>query len=264
MAGHEVEMTWRIKRGHGPVVATAIHSGHRIRSDMADLLKVDEVTRFREEDPFTDRLTEITPTRVVVETSRFEFDLNRPPDSAVYLTADDAWGIDVWHSTPPLRIVSESLARYERFYGEMDDLLGGLLDEYGRVLVLDLHSYCHRRGGPDAPPDDPAANPDVNIGTGSVDRRHWSRLIGRLRADLREFDFNGRQLDVRENVRFRGGYLSRWVNGRFPGRACAVAIEFKKFFMDEWTGELDSDAFGLLHSALAAAIPGLIEELEAR
>jgi N-formylglutamate amidohydrolase len=245
-------------------VATAIHAGHRIRADVADLLEVDEATRFREEDPFTDRLTEVVPTRVLVETSRFEFDLNRPPDSAVYLTADDAWGIDVWKATPPLRIVGESLARYERFYGEMDDLLRGLLDDHGRLLVLDLHSFCHRRGGPGAPPDDPDANPEINIGTGSVDRAQWSPLIERLCAGLREFSFDGRQLDVRENVKFRGGYLSRWVNGRFPGRACAVAIEFKKFFMDEWTGELDSETFGLLHAALASAIPGLVEELEAR
>jgi len=255
-------MSWRIKRGRGPLVATAIHAGHRIRSDVAGLLKVDEATRFREEDPFTDRLTEVAPTRVVAETSRFEFDLNRPPDRAVYLTADDAWGIDVWKATPPLRIVSESLARYERFYGEMDDLLRKLLGEHDRVLVLDLHSYCHRRGGPDAPPDDPDANPEINVGTGSVNRALWSPAVERLCDGLSGFDFAGRQLDVRENVKFRGGYLSRWVNGRFPGRACAVAVEFKKIFMDEWTGELDAEAFGLLHEALAAAIPGLIEELE--
>ena len=26
---------------------------------------------------------------------------------------------------------------------------------------------------------------------------------------------------------------------RYPGQGCAIAIEFKKFFMDEWTGEPD-------------------------
>ncbi|MDQ3079598.1 MAG: N-formylglutamate amidohydrolase, partial [Pseudomonadota bacterium] len=26
---------------------------------------------------------------------------------------------------------------------------------------------------------------------------------------------------------------------RYPGVGCAIALEFKKFFMDEWTGEPD-------------------------
>jgi hypothetical protein len=242
-------------------VATAIHAGHEIRSDLVGLLKVDRATRLREEDPFTDRLTAVAPNRVVVHTSRFEFDLNRPPDSAVYLTAEEAWGIDLWASAPPLRVVSESLSRYERFYGEVDGLFRELLVEHPRVVVLDLHSYCHRRSGPDAPPDDPAANPEVNVGTGSVDGPGWSSLIERLCEDLRRFDFAGRQLDVRENVKFRGGHLSTWINTRYSGRACAVAIEFKKIFMDEWTGRLDPVTFELLHGALASAIPGLLEEL---
>ena len=46
-------------------------------------------------------------------------------------------------------------------------------------------------------------------------------------------------MDVRENVRFRGGELSRWVNERYRDRGCALAIEFKKMFMDEWTGTVD-------------------------
>jgi N-formylglutamate amidohydrolase len=224
---------------------------------------VDEQTRLREEDPFTDRLTEVAPNRIVVDTSRFEFDLNRPPDKAVYLTAEDAWGVDLWRSAPPLRLVSESLAHYERFYDEADDLLRGLLAEHSRLAVLDLHSYCHRRGGANAPPDDPAANPEINIGTGSVDRTRWAPLLDRFIGDLRAFDCGGRRLDVRENVRFRGGYFSSWINGRFPGEACAIAVEIKKTFMDEWTGELDAERFDLLGKALGSTIPGLRKELGA-
>ena len=71
----------------------------------------------------------------------------------------------------------------------------------------------------------------------------------------------GRRLDVRENVRFRGGELSRWVHRRFAGRGCALAIEFKKVFMDEWTGALDEQHLEELREALASVVPALIEEL---
>jgi len=54
---------------------------------------------------------------------------------------------------------------------------------------------------------------------------------------MRGFDFNGRRLDVRENVAFQGkGEQTRFVHDRYPGRGCAIELEFKKFFMDEWTG----------------------------
>lgn len=245
-------------------MAAAIHAGHRIRSDVIGLLAVDEQTRLREEDPFTDRLTGIAPNRIVVSTSRFEVDLNRPPEKAVYLTPEDAWGIDVWRAPPPPEVVRQSLGLYERFYGDLTRLLEELLAEHARSVVLDLHSYCHRRGGPGSPVDDPAANPEVNLGTASVDREKWSSLVERLAADLRAFDFDGRGLDVRENVRFRGGHFSSWINRRYPGRVCAIAIELKKTFMDEWTGRLAGEEFALVLGALQSAVPGLLEELDGK
>jgi hypothetical protein len=58
--------------------------------------------------------------------------------------------------------------------------------------------------------------------------------------EMRHFDFNGRRLDVRENVAFQGkGQQTRFVHERYPRKGCAIALEFKKFFMDEWTGEFD-------------------------
>ena len=33
--------------------------------------------------------------------------------------------------------------------------------------------------------------------------------------------------------------LARFVHARYPDTGCAIALEFKKFYMDEWTGEPD-------------------------
>ena len=33
------------------------------------------------------------------------------------------------------------------------------------------------------------------------------------------------------------GEQTRFIHDRYPARACAIALEFKKFYMDEWTGE---------------------------
>jgi hypothetical protein len=97
-----------------------------------------------------------------------------------------------------------------------------------------LHSYNHRRGGPDAPPMPKAEAPDINIGTFSMPRDLWAPLLDPLMEKMRGFDFNGRRLDVRENVAFQGkGELARFVHERYPGHGCAIALEFKKVYMDE-------------------------------
>ena len=48
----------------------------------------------------------------------------------------------------------------------------------------------------------------------------------------------------------------------FPDTGCAIAVELKKFFMDEWTGELYSERHRAIQDALASTLPGLMEELE--
>ena len=41
-----------------------------------------------------------------------------------------------------------------------------------------------------------------------------------------------------------------------------LALEFKKTFMDEWTGVLDEERLRYAQDSLAATLPGLHEELE--
>jgi hypothetical protein len=127
--------------------------------------------------------------------------------------------------------------------------------------VFDLHSYNHRRGGADAPPDDPNKNPEINLGTSNMDRQRWGALVDRFIRDLHGFDFFGRSLDVRENVRFRGGWFSQWIHGTFPDSGCALAIEVKKFFMDEWTGEPEPKVIAAIGKALHSTVAGVLREL---
>ena len=252
-----------ITEGQAPIIATAIHDGHELRSDVAALTALSDSERLQEEDPFTATWTMVVNTRVLTSRSRFEVDLNRPRDKAVYVTPEDAWGLQVWRNEPPEDMVTRSLEQYDYFYSEMHRVLARLQERYGKFVVLDLHSYNHRRGGPDAPPDDPKDNPEVNVGTGSMDRERWGSLVDRFMADLREFDFLGRRLDVRENVKFQGGNLPQWVHENFPASGCCLAIEFKKFFMNEWTGEPVMEELEAIPQSLEATLTGLINSLMA-
>ncbi len=251
-----------ITTGPGPLVAAAVHDGHAVDPETLPHVALDDAGRLREEDPFTAELAEVAPCRIVGRRSRFEIDLNRPPKKAVYQTPEDAWGLAVWRGgTVPDAVAERSMKLYEAFYHAVGELLGAKVREHGAVVVYDLHSYNHRREGPDGPVADPEENPEVNVGTGTLDRGRWGPLVDRFMADLDEGARRaGRTgLDVRENVKFQGGYFSRWVHDRFGSDACVLAVEFKKTFMDEWTGEPDRAHLGQLKEALAYTLPGVLE-----
>ncbi len=245
----------RILPGSGPVVAAAVHAGSAVREDLRGEMMLPAQDRLREEDPHTWRFVPDGIAAVVGERSRFEVDLNRPRERAVYLSPEDAWGLDVWARPPGEDVVRGSLEVYDAFYAE----LRALLDEraaHGPFVLLDLHSYNHRRSGALAPPDDPAANPEVNLGTGTLDAVRWRRVAEAFVSAMAE-----RGHDVRENVRFRGGAVSAWVNAEYAGRGCALAVEFKKTFMDEWTGAVDDGAVEAIRESLGSTVPRLVAAL---
>jgi hypothetical protein len=245
--------------GGGSFVATAIHDGHTVRCELQKILALDENERLREEDPYTGLLTDVAPTRLLGLRSRFEVDLNRPRDKAVYLEPEDSWGLRVWKQTPSPAMIARSLRTYDAFYRYVDRTLETILRRHGRFIVLDLHSYNHRRNGAGGPQAGREGNPEINIGTGSADRRRWGGVIDGFMERFRKFDFLGRRLDVRENVKFLGGHFPQWIHRRFEGAGLAIAVEFKKFWMDEWTGVADEVQFGALHAALRFASSGLAE-----
>jgi N-formylglutamate deformylase len=248
---------WRIVRGDGPVIATAIHAGHDVRPEVARYLAVSPEARRREEDPLTELWTTIGDSSVVVFRSRFEFDLNRPRENAIVKTPEAAWGLDVWQELPPAEILACSMAEYDAFYHDIQQLIGRLLLRHGRLLVLDLHSYNHRRHGPAMPAENPTANPDINVGTGTMQREQWAVLVDAFIAALRRARVQERQLDVRENIKFLGGHFPRWLHSHYPSNVCVLSIECKKVFMDEWaaTAEIGclNDLRGALFDATTAA-----------
>ena len=242
---------WTIAEGEGPLVATAIHNGHGLRTELERLVKAPSHDRLREEDPYTGEWTHQFPTRVVVHQSRFEVELNRPRDRCVYSGPVDAWGLELWREQLPSAVVARSAALWDDFYEALGGLVEHRLSQESRVLVLDLHSYCHRRVGPDAPADPPEENPELNIGTGTMDRAFWAPVVDRFISALLTAD--RASLDVRENVKFRGGYMARWLHERFPRRVCVLSVEARKSFMDEWTGRLDTARHAVLGESLGVA-----------
>ena len=248
--------------GTSPLIATAIHDAHLLREELKNIMILKEEDQLREEDPFTGDLTDVAQTRLIGLRSRFEVDLNRQRDKAIFINPEDAWGLNIYKTKPSQEMINRSLEEYDIFYNEINQILSDMQKRFGRFVVYDIHSYCYRRNGPDGLEADPKLNPEVNIGTGTMNRELWAPIIDRFISDMRSFNYLDWKLDVRENIKFKGGFFPKYIHENFPESACVISVEFKKIFMDEWSGKLFEDKFNLLKSALQHTVPGVLQELE--
>lgn len=256
---------WSIDFGNSPVIGTAIHDGHRIRPDVSGLIALSPEQRLREEDPFTGEMIAGLTNRLVVHHSRFEIDLNRAADQAIYLKPEQSWGLEVWKEEPAQEAIRQSLDFHADYYAMLETVLSAIERRHGAFVVLDVHSYNHRRQGAAAPPTAQAEAPDINIGTFSMDRSRWGDIVSAVGHHFASVTIGGRRLDVRENVAFQGkGEQTRFIHERFAENGCAIAIEFKKFFMDEWTGKPDARVVADIRQAITALQPVLEECLRSR
>ncbi len=256
---------WSVECGASPVVATAIHDGHGTRDDVLPLMALSDGERLREEDPFTAQMISGLTNQIVVHRSRFEIDLNRARDQAIYLKPEQAWGLKVWREQPDDDVSGRSLNFHDDYYAMLYEMLQSVERRYGSFVVLDVHSYNHRRDGAEAAPTPQVKAPDVNIGTISMDRDRWADVVDTIIEHFSGALIGGRHLDVRENIAFQGkGEQTRFIHERFSDHGCAIAIEFKKIFMDEWTGEPDVKIIEDIRDALTSLEPVLEELLRTR
>lgn len=213
---------------------TAIHSGSRIREDLQEVLLVDPNDRYREEDPGTDQFIRDFPIRIVALDSRFEYDVNRIEKRAIPLTPDMAWGLNVWKRSLTSLEVERSLVKYREFHGLLDLVADYLVGCFGRVYIFDLHSYCYRRE--QNLPWHEDKKPVINLGTEAVNGAVFRKDIDLLIQHLKQITVDKRNISVAENAVFKGGYLARRLSARHHLNLAVFAIEFKKIFMDEWSG----------------------------
>lgn len=245
---------WEVCRGSGPVLATAVHAGHDLRDELRTRSALSADERLREEDPLTDVLASVGDHTFVSRTSRFEVDLNRPTEEAVYRVPSDAWGLELWDEEPNDEMVALSLEQHCGFYAGMRMWIEELIAEHGQILLLDVHSFNHRRENDDGERVADPEMPDIDLGLSTADSDRFGPVVDALWTGLSDIRIGGEAIDVRENVRFPdGGNWPEWVFAQYGDHVCTITLEYKKIFMDEWTGHADIATLLGLHAGLSDA-----------
>lgn len=237
----ELRLTYKytIENIDSPFWAFAVHDGHHIDHLLSSYIGIHDQQRLREEDPYTAVMAELPFNKFIVSTSRFQLDLNRTKELALYLHPDQAWGLEVWKKALPDELKSDLYQCYDHMYQEIDDMIQQTIADHGYFIVYDIHSYNAKRHGPNEMVDQ-ENNPEINLGTAHI-RNKWRELIEQFIHTVQNQQISTHKIDIRENIKFKGGFVSKYINDHYGDKGCVLSIEFRKDFMDEWSGQVYPD-----------------------
>lgn len=204
-------------------VCGAVHDGHQFRSELWDNCMHTEYERWFEEDPATKEMVQSHPIVIAGLDSRFEYDLNRAPESAIYT---DAWGKQLWHKPLSDDMRVKSLKKHTNFYTVVHALMSKLEAKFGICVVYDMHSYNWKRWDREVP--------TWNLGTSNVDNDRFGTTIELWRATLEKMALPNQILSTSKiNDTFQGnGYFLKYITKHFKN-TLVLATEAKKIYCDE-------------------------------
>ncbi len=233
-----------------PALAVAIHAGHSVRDELLPLMLISEADRLFEEDPATDRMIRGAANAVWGLDSRAEYDLNRPVERAVPLTAEQFWGVQVYREVPTRDMIHRSLEKHEAFYRFIGSCIRVLLERFGFCVVYDIHSYNLSRQV-----EKGIATPPVfNLGTALLDRSRWGEQIDAWLRELGRIEIPGFAVTAEENRVFTGaGELCSRLTG-WDRNILVLPTEVAKVYMDERTGTLHEARIESIGRGLRRAI----------
>jgi uncharacterized protein (TIGR02421 family) len=211
---------------YDPYVCLAIHHGHQLREELLEKCMLSDKERWYEEDPFTGDFISALPIVIIGLDSRYEYDLNRPPESCIY---EEAWGKQVWKKALTEKEKEISLKKHEVFYKVVETLVKKLENQFNACLVFDIHSYNYKRYVIDYP--------IFNLGTANIDTNRFGRFISFWMRELGKIELPNLITTVNANTLFLGnGYLLKNLTDKFSN-TLVFATEIKKVYCDEKTGE---------------------------
>lgn len=204
-------------------VCGAIHDGHQFRKGLWDNCLHSEYDRWYEEDPETKNMVQSHPIVIAGRDSRFEYDLNRFPEEAVFETA---WGKQLWREPLSESEKSLSLSKHANFYKVVSTLISKLEEKYGKCIVYDMHSYNWKRWDREVP--------TWNLGTSNIDNERFGDIIELWRKDLEgvNLPYSIKQTAKINNTFYGNGYFLRFITNNFSN-TLVLATEIAKVYCDE-------------------------------
>ena len=228
-----------------PYACAAVHDGHQFRKDLWDNCLHTEYDRWYEEDPETKNMVISHPILIAGCDSRFEYDLNRPPEEAVFETA---WGKQLWKQPLPEGEKTKSLVKHNNFYKVVHALISKLEEKFGVCIVYDMHSYNWQRWDRDVP--------TWNLGTSNIDNARFGDSIETWRQMLEKLvlPHDIKQTAAINNTFYGNGYFLKYITKTFKN-TLVLATEIAKIYGDEYKQIIYPEVVAAVEAQLQTLIP---------
>jgi len=223
----------------------AVHDGHQFRKELWENCIHTEYERWYEEDPETKNMVESHPIVIAGCDSRFEYDLNRTPEEAVFETA---WGKQLWKQPLSVNQKQKSQNKHDNFYKVVFALVTKLEEKHGICVVYDMHSYNWKRWDREVP--------TWNLGTSNVDHERFGADIESWRQRLSEFEFPHHIKSTSKiNDTFQGnGYFLKFITKHFQN-TLVLATEIAKVYCDEYDYIIYPEVVSAVEAQLQQQLP---------
>lgn len=207
-----------------PYACAAVHDGHQFRKALWDNCLHSEYDRWYEEDPETKNMVISHPILIAGCDSRFEYDLNRATEEAVFETA---WGKQLWKQPLPKLEKEKSLNKHTNFYKIVHALISKLEAKFGICVVYDMHSYNWQRWDREVP--------TWNLGTSYIDNKRFGGQVESWREVLASIKLPHEiKQTAKINDTFQGnGYFLKYITNNFKN-TLVLATEIAKVYCDEY------------------------------
>jgi N-formylglutamate amidohydrolase len=230
-------------QSYEPIVGLAIHAGHRVREELQSKMAITEEERLYEEDAGVDQFIQDFPIQMIGLDSRYEYDVNRNLDCAVYLKPFQCWGKRVWITPPTKEELQISHQKWEEFHEMLQFLVGEISNSHGKTFVLDMHSYNYQRPNPTRKPE---LFPDFNLAVSPQDHSKHRNALDALTQELKKIELQNGTPTVKENDIFKkDGAVATKLEELYP-HCLITPVEIKKVYMNEKTGELNKNMINQL------------------
>lgn len=235
---------------YAPYICGAVHDGEQFRKSLWENCLHTKYERWYEEDPCTKEMVQSHPIVIAGSDSRFEYDLNRGPENAIY---EDAWGKKLWKEPLSNDEKEHSLSKHNAFYQVTHALISKIEEKYSRAIVFDMHSYNWKRWDRKVPV--------WNLGTTRIDNERYGNIVESWRQRLSEMKLpNEIESTSAVNNTFYGkGYFLGYITQNFKN-TLVLATEIAKVYCDEYTGIIYPEVVRSVEEHLKELIPLQVEE----
>jgi len=200
------------------VLLMTIHSGLWVPKSLQEKMFLTPKQRFKEEDIDTNKLyckfiLEKGGVWVDSKQSRFACDFNRRMDKSIYQDGSEKWIKKLWKEPLTQKETDDLHTSYKEFYFTIDKLANA----HNFNIICDGHSMKNRKG-----------RPNISIGTKAASK-FYMPIIQNFKVRFEQLGYTNVDFDKP----FKGGYITKWLNVKYP-YAFVFSLEInKKLYMSK-------------------------------